>query len=90
MSGHSLEVLANLQITDAGGHALPVGGAIFISFTRLDKGTGLIKRTWQMAYLCEKSEDLVLSREAMTVLGMVGMVGMLGNGPIIVTVEETL
>ena len=44
---------------------------MFISITRLDKRTRLIKRTHQMAYICEKTEDLVLSREAMTVLGIV-------------------
>ena len=71
MGGDSLVVPANLQITDAGGHALPVGGAIFISIARLDKKTGGVRRTHQMAYLCDKTEDLVLSREAMTVLGMV-------------------
>ena len=71
MGGDSLVVPATLQITDAGGHALPVSGAIFISITRWDKGTGAVRRTKQMAYLCVKTRDLVLSREAMTVLGMV-------------------
>ena len=71
MGGDSLVDPATMQITDAGGHTLPVSGSIFILITRLDKGTGAIRRTKQMAYLCEKTRDLVLSREAMTVLGMV-------------------
>ena len=60
-----------LQITDAGGPTLPVDGAIFILITRSDKNTGIVKRTRQIAYLCEKTRDLVLSREAMADLGMV-------------------
>ena len=55
MGGDSLVVPATLQITDAGGHLLPVSGAIFISITRWDKGTGAIRRTEQMASLCEKT-----------------------------------
>ena len=71
MRGSGLVVAANLQITDAGGHALPVEGAIFVVISRQDKRTGLIKKTHQMVYLCKKTEELVLSREAMTQLGMV-------------------
>ena len=73
MGGSGLVVAANLQITDAGGtgHALPVEGAMFVVISRQDKRTGLIKNTHQMVYLCKKTEELVLSREAMTQLGMV-------------------
>ena len=71
MNGAGLVAAASLQIKDAGGHILPVDGAIFIVITRKDRITGLSKRTHQMAYVCQKTEDLVLSREAMTSLGMV-------------------
>ena len=53
MGGDSLVVPATLQITDAGGNMLQVSGAtIFISITKWDKGTGAVRRTKQMAYLC--------------------------------------
>ena len=52
---------------------LPVDGAIFVVITRQDKRTGLTRSTHQMAYLCQKTEELVLSREAMTSLGMVNV-----------------
>ena len=71
MNGAGLVAAASLQIKDAGGHNLPVDGAIFIVITRRDRTTGLPKRTHQMAYVFQKTEDLVLSREAMTSLGMV-------------------
>ena len=64
---------ASLQIKDAGGHILPVDGAIFVVITRQDKRTGLSKKTYQMAYVCQKTEELVLSRVAMTSLGMVNV-----------------
>ena len=70
MCGDTLVVPATLQITDAGGHSLPVIGAKFISITRWDKGNCAFM-TKQMAYLCEKTGDLVLSSESMTVLWMV-------------------
>ena len=66
MGGTGLVVAANLQITDAGDYALPVEGAIFVVISRQDKRTGLVKRTHQMVYLCKKTEELVLSREALT------------------------
>ena len=68
MGGSGLVVAASLQIKDAGGHILPVQGALFVVITRLDKKTGLSKRTHQMAYVCQKTDDIVLSREAMTSL----------------------
>ena len=71
MGGTGLVVAANLQIKDAGGHTLPVDGAIFVVIARQDKRTVLTKRTHQMFYDCKKTEELVLSREAMTQLGMV-------------------
>ena len=71
MGGSGLVAAASLQIKDAGGHILPVDGAIFVVITRQDKKTGLSKRTHQMAYVCQKTDDIVLSREAMTSLGMV-------------------
>ena len=49
MGGDSLVVPATLEITNAGGHSLPESGAIFISITRWDKGTGAVRRTKQMA-----------------------------------------
>ena len=61
----------HLQITDAGGHVLPLEGAIFVVILRLDKRTDLVKRTHQMVYHCKKTEKLVLLREAMSQLGMV-------------------
>ena len=70
MGGSGRVLAANLQITDAGGHALPVEGAMFVVITRQDKRTCLIKKTHQMVYLCKKTEELVLSREAMTQLGI--------------------
>ena len=68
--GSGLVVVASLQIKDAGGLLLPVDGAIFVVITRQDKRTGLTRSTHQMAYMCQKTEELVLSREAMTSLGM--------------------
>ena len=59
MNGAGLVAAASLQIKDAGGHNLPVDGAIFIVITRKDRITGLSKRTHQMAYVCQKTEDLV-------------------------------
>ena len=41
MGGNNLMAPATLHITDAGGHTLPVGGAIFISITRFDKTQAL-------------------------------------------------
>ena len=64
MGGSGLVVAASLQIKNAGGHMLPVDGAIFLVITRQDKRTGLTRSTHQMAYLCQKTEELVLLREA--------------------------
>ena len=57
MNGAGLVAAASLQIKDAGGHILPVDGAIFIVITRKDKKTGLSKRTHKIAYVCQKTED---------------------------------
>ena len=73
MGGSGLVVVDSLQIKDAGGHMLPVDGAIFVVITRQDKRTGLTRSTHQMAYICQKTEELVLSREAMTSLWMVNV-----------------
>ena len=71
MGGKSLVSQATLQITDASGHIMPVDGALFVTITRVDDSSGAVKRTQQMAYVCKSTWDLVLSREAMTDLGMV-------------------
>ena len=55
MGGTGLVVAANLQITDTGGHALPVEGAIFVVISRQDKRTGLIKKTHQMVYFLQEN-----------------------------------
>ena len=44
-------VAANFQIKDAGGHLMPVNGAIFVVIARQDKRTSLTKRTHQMVYI---------------------------------------
>ena len=54
-----------------GGHQLPVEGAVFTVISRPDKRTGLMKRSRQMVYICDKTEELVLSRHCMTTLGMI-------------------
>ena len=50
---------------------MPVDGATFITITQVDRSSGAVKRSQQMAYMCSSTRDLVLSREAMTDLGMV-------------------
>ena len=55
MNGAGLVAAASLQIKDAGGHILPVDGAIIVVITRQDRKTGLSKRTHQMAYVCQKN-----------------------------------
>ena len=54
MGGTGLVVAAHLQITDAGGHALPVEGEIFVVISRRHSKTGLTKRTHQMVYVSRK------------------------------------
>ena len=71
LGGSRLVAAASLQINDTGGHIRPLDRAIFVVIARQDRKTGLSKRTHQMAYVCQKTEDLVSSREAMTSLGMV-------------------
>ena len=71
MGGSGLIAAASLQIKDAGNHILTTEGAICIVITRKDSGTGLERRTHQMAYMSSKAENLVLSREAMKCLGLV-------------------
>ena len=71
IGGSSLVAAASLQIKDARDHLLPVDGAIFIVITCRDRRTGLEKRTYQMAYVSPRAEDLVLSREAMECLRLV-------------------
>ena len=64
---------------DSGAHVTLIGqamvseteGAVFIVITRKDNGTGLERRTFQMAYVTPRAEDIVLSREAMESLGLV-------------------
>ena len=73
MGGSGLVVAASLQIKVAGGNMLPVDRAIFVVITRQDKKKGLTRSTHQMAYVCQKTEKLVLLREAMTSLGMVNV-----------------
>ena len=48
-----------------------VDKAIFITITRVDRSSGAVKRSQQMAYMYSSTHDLVLSREAMTDLSMV-------------------
>ena len=43
MGGSLLVVKARLKIKDAGGHELPVDGAVFVIISRVDKRTGLLK-----------------------------------------------
>ena len=71
MGGSGLIAAASLQIKDAGNHILPTEGAICIVITRKDSGTGLERRTHQMAYMSSKAENLVLSCEAIECLGLV-------------------
>ena len=52
---------------------MPVDGALFVTITRVDNSSGAVNRTQQMAYMCKSTWDLVLSREAMTDLGMVAI-----------------
>ena len=59
MGGSGIVLAASLQIKDAGGHSLPVDGAIFIVITWRDRRTGLEKRTHQMAYVSWKIDDLL-------------------------------
>ena len=69
MGGNSLVFWATLQITDAGGHKLPVDGAIFITITRVDSSTGSVKRSRQMAYLCTSTRNLVLPEKRLWIWG---------------------
>ena len=83
MGGTGLVVTAHLQITDAGGHALPVEGAIFVVISRRDRETGLTKWTHQMMYVSKKTEELVLSCDALVtaVTGDCGHPRHGGNSP---------
>ena len=71
MGGANLITPASLQIKDAGNHLMETEGAVFIVVTRKDNITGLKRRTFQMAYVSPRAEDIVLSREAMETLGLV-------------------
>ena len=71
MGGANLVTPASLQIKDARNHLIEAEGAMFIVVTRKDNFTGLKRRTFQMAYISPRAEDIVLLREAMKTLGLV-------------------
>ena len=71
MGGANLITPKSLQIKDAGNHLMDTEGAVFIVVTRKDNITRLKRRTFQMAYVSPRAEDIVLSREAMETLGLV-------------------
>ena len=62
---------ASLQIKYAGNNLMETEGTVFIVVTRKDNLTGLKRRTFQMAYVSPRAEDIVFSREAMETLGLV-------------------
>ena len=62
---------ASLQIKDAGDHLLATSGCIFVVVSKKNEVSGVITRTHQQAYVSQRVEDLVLSRESMESLNMV-------------------
>ena len=62
---------ASLQIKDAGDHLLATSGCVFVVVSRKDEASCVITRTHQQAYVSERVEDLVISREAMESLKLV-------------------
>ena len=71
IGGNDLVQRATLQIKDAGGHLMNTTGCIFIVISKKNEKTGIVTRTHQQAYISDKVEDLVISREAMESLHFV-------------------
>ena len=70
MGGEGLVKKVSLQIKDAGEYLIDTTGAIFVVISQMNKVTGLVTKTHQMAYISSNVEDMVLSREAMESLKM--------------------
>jgi hypothetical protein len=69
--GEDLIQRASLQIKDAGNHLLATSGCIFVVISKKNEVSGVVTRNHQQAYVSEKVEDLVISREAMESLRFV-------------------
>ena len=65
LGGNDLIQRENLQIKDAGNHLLATTGCVFIVISKKNEKTGVVTKTHQQAYISEKVDDLVISREAM-------------------------
>jgi hypothetical protein len=71
LGGNDLIQRATLQIKDAGGHLMNTTGCIFIVISKKNEKTGIVNKTHQQAYISDKVEDIVISREAMETLRFV-------------------
>ena len=71
IGGEDLVQRASLQIKDAGDHLLECSGCIFVVISKKCGTSGVISRTFQQAYVSQKVDDVVLSRESMETLKMV-------------------
>ena len=65
LGGNDLIQKANLQIKDAGGHLMSTTGCVFIVISKKNERSGIVTRTHQRAYISDKVDNLVISREAM-------------------------
>ena len=71
LGGDGLIQSGTLQIKDAGGHIMDTTGCIFIVISKRNEKIGIVTKTHQQAYISEKVEDIVISREAMESLRFV-------------------